>query len=774
MTTPTIDIHFDEKKEQLGDLYGLFFEDLNHAADGGLYAELIENRSFEFCSIDHPTYHALTGWQKEDGTPLEKIPLTLRVMTDEPLHPNNSHYLKINTNAELAIYNAGFNQGLYLEEGASYRISFFAKADLHDQAVTLALLSEQTLLVSAAISLEKDGWQAYEVEVTAPMTTRHGRLGVFFPAGTALAIDMISVFPKATFKGRKNGVRQDLAELLAATHPKFLRFPGGCLVHDGSLNSHDRDASYRWKNTLGPIETRPTKRNSWGYNQTLGLGYFEYFQLCEDLGAKPLPVLPAGFDPHHQRAVPLAELQPWIDDALDLIEFANGPKTSPWGQIRCEMGHPEPFGLEYLAIGNEEVGQAFFDRYAYFHEAIRANYPDIKLINSAGPFSAGSEYERGWQSAKEHGSDLIDEHYYCAPEWFLANHHHYDVLDPTGPKVFLGEYAAKTNRWKSALAEASYMIGLEHNAEKVALACYAPLFANDRHVNWAPDMIWFDQEKALGSVNYEVQKLFMTHLGTQNVGYELQNFPTDRVVDDAAITGSFGMQADGADISVTNIHLTDQTSGQKHSYPDQAIRAFDQIELDQITSSHYTLSFDFEKTGGKWDKGFKWYFGKCDEQNLYHWALGGWQNQDCLLDQVIAGADSVLTQSIWRVTSDHTYHCRLEVAGRRLKTFVDGKLMNQIEVQPLVIQRAYVNVTYAAAKEVYYLKVVNYEATDFTLNFTKAVEISRLTQLSADIEAENHLGQPSELKRREQVAFRTPAIAIKKHSVTVVEIKNKE
>lgn len=367
MTTPTIDIHFDEKKEQLGDLYGLFFEDLNHAADGGLYAELIENRSFEFCSIDHPTYHALTGWQKEDGRPLEKIPLTLRVMTDEPLHPNNSHYLKINTNAELAIYNAGFNQGLYLEEGASYRISFFAKADLHDQAVTLALLSEQTLLVSAAISLEKDGWQAYEVEVTAPMTTRHGRLGVFFPAGAALAIDMISVFPKATFKGRKNGVRQDLAELLATTHPKFLRFPGGCLVHDGSLNSHDRDASYRWKNTLGPIETRPTKRNSWGYNQTLGLGYFEYFQLCEDLGAKPLPVLPAGFDPHHQRAVPLAELQPWIDDALDLIEFANGPKTSPWGKIRCEMGHPEPFGLEYLAIGNEEVGQAFFDRYAYFH-----------------------------------------------------------------------------------------------------------------------------------------------------------------------------------------------------------------------------------------------------------------------------------------------------------------------------------------------------------------------------------------------------------------------
>ena len=254
-----------------------------------------------------------------------------------------------------------------------------------------------------------------------------------------------------------------------------MRFPGGCLVHDGSLNPEDRNSMYRWKNTIGPVEERPARRNSWGYNQSLGLGFFEYFQFCEDIGAKPLPVLPGGYDPHHQRIVPLNELQPWIQDALDLIEFANGTPEAEWGGIRARMGHEAPFGLEYIGIGNEEVGDAFFERYPFFHRAVREKYPEIKIIGTAGPFSAGSEYEKGWKCAKEYGSDLVDEHYYHTPEWFLANHHRYDNFRAQDPKVFLGEYASWGNTWYNALAEASFMLGLERNAKAVGLACYAPM-----------------------------------------------------------------------------------------------------------------------------------------------------------------------------------------------------------------------------------------------------------------------------------------------------------
>lgn len=238
-------------------------------------------------------------------------------------------------------------------------------------------------------------------------------------------LDFVSLFPEDTYKGRENGLRRDIAEYLEALHPKFMRFPGGCLIHDGSLNKDDRDSTYRWKNTLGDVMNRPPRRNNWRYNQTLGLGYYEYFLFCEDIGAEPLPVLPAGYNPHSGQGVPIDELGEWIDDALDLIEFANGGTDTEWGGVRASLGHPEPFGLKYIAIGNEEVGQGFFDRYDYFHKAIRDRYPEIKIINSAGPFNHGSEYDRGWASAKKNGSDIVDEHYYMTPEWFITNYDRY-------------------------------------------------------------------------------------------------------------------------------------------------------------------------------------------------------------------------------------------------------------------------------------------------------------------------------------------------------------
>jgi len=774
VSIPEIKINYDNKGTNLNDLYGLFFEDINHAADGGLYAEMIQNRSFEFNRIDNHTYHSLYAWENEDGTDLEERGIALRVLTDDPIHPNNVNYLKVNTSEKLVIRNRGFNQGLYLKKGEIYRISFFAKPDLLNQKIGLELQNASgEVLTHEEVKVTETNWHQYEVEVVAPKTITDGRLAVTFPAYTDIAIDMISVFPKDTFKGRKNGCRRDIAERLAAMKPKFLRFPGGCLVHDGSLNANDRDSMYRWKNTIGPIEHRPSKRNNWGYNQSLGLGYFEYFQLCEDLNTKPLPVLPAGWDPHHQRAVPIDELGPWIQDALDLIEFANGSADSTWGKIRAEMGHPEPFNLEYLGIGNEEVGKPFFDRYAYFHKAIREKYPEIKLINTAGPFAAGSEFERGWESAKEHGSDLVDEHYYQAPDWFLANHHRYDSYDPNGPKVFLGEYASQENKWWNALVEASFMIGLERNADKVDLACYAPMLCNVDYINWTPDLIWFNQEESYGSTNYDVQKLFMTRQGTQNVDWEAVDFPESECIADEGISGEFGIGGDHADIEVSNIKVYDKTTSETTEIPNASISDHDYLALGSVDNDQYTISFQFTKVGGRWDKGFHFIFGKEDDKNRYTWVLGGWQNQDCLVDSVRNGSPSVLTQSIWKVEKDRTYNCRLEVDGRKITTYIDDVEFNHIEDLPIVIKPIYTNVTFNEVTGEYDLKLVNVKDEDFIFKLDVS-EIKQLSviELSTDPTVENTLDNPNQVETKEyQLDLANDQIKVPAHSVMFLQIK---
>ena len=774
MSLPEIKINYDKKGSSLNDLYGLFFEDLNHAADGGLYAEMIQNRSFEFNRIDHPTYHSLYAWENGDGKDLVEKGLVLRVLTDDPIHPNNVNYLKVNTREKLLIRNRGFNQGLYLKEGETYRISFFAKPDLLNQKIFLELQDASgDIYTHTEVAITETKWHKYEVEVEVPQTISDGRLAVIFPAFTDVAIDMVSVFPKDTFMGRENGCRRDIAELLAAMKPKFMRFPGGCLVHDGSLNSKDRDSMYRWKNTIGPVEYRPTKRNNWGYNQSLGLGFFEYFQLCEDLNTKPLPVLPAGWDPHHQRAVPLDELGPWIQDALDLIEFANGSVDSTWGRIRAEMGHPEPFNLEYLGIGNEEVGKPFFDRYAYFHRAIREQYPEIKIINTSGPFAAGSEYERGWESAREHGSDLVDEHYYQSPDWFLANHHRYDSYDPNGPKVFLGEYASKENKWWNALIEASFMIGLERNADKVGLACYAPMLCNVDYKNWAPDLIWFNQEKSYGSTNYDVQKLFMTHQGTQNVEWEAIDFPEPECFSDEGAIGEFGIQGDWADIEVSNMVIYNKETKETTEIPNAEIAALDYLSLGSVNSDHYSISFEFTKVGGRWDKGFNFIFGKRDERNQYSWSLGGWQNQDCIIDCVKNGSHSVLTQTIWKVETDKTYHCRLEVDGRKMTTFIDDVEFNRAEDLPTVVKPIYTNVTFNEDAREYDLKLVNVKNRPFTFQLDMR-EIKQIdaVELSADLNAENTLENPNQVDIKEyQIDLVNDQMTVPAHTVMFLQIK---
>lgn len=761
----------EKKAAPLEDLYGLFFEDLNHAADGGLYAEMVQNRSFEFEAIDHPSYHSLYGWENEYGEPLVQEKLTLRVLSDAPLHANNPNYLKIDATEAFTIQNAGFNEGMYFEKGKHFRFSLFARNSMQPTTLTVTLKTNDGQIVAQDnLIITAEEWKAYDVELTATLTTAKGRLAISFLPEANVALDMISLFPEDTFMGRKNGCRKDIAEKLAAMKPKFMRFPGGCLVHDGSLNASDRDSMYRWKNTIGSVEQRPSRRNSWGYNQSLGLGFFEYFQLCEDLGAKPIPVLPGGVDPHHQRMVPLDKLDEWVQDALDLIEFANGPVDSTWGQIRAEMGHPEPFYLEYLAIGNEEVGQPFFDRYPFFHQAIKERYPEIKLINSAGPFAAGSEYERGWQSAKEWGSDLVDEHYYQTTDWLLANHYRYDAYDSNGPKVFLGEYASWGNEWYNAVVEASYMIGLERNADKVALACYAPMLANVDYVNWRPDLIWFDQANVYGSMNYYVQQLFMHYQGTHNIAWKAEYFPEPEVMGEPIIRGKIGVAGDMATISYRHFTVIDHVNNEIKEVADDTISDRDLKVLTEIDSNHYTIRFDFEKTGGQWDRGFQLKFGMEDEANHFAWLLGGWQNQDSIIRATKNQRVSDLTQTIWGVKTGKTYHCELTVRNRHVTAVIDGVTFNEVEAKLPVKEPLYINAVYDAESDKQILKLVNVTETDRCVELAD-VTSAQINTLAADKTAVNSLEQPENLtKESVSVTSDTSGLVVElpRYSVTFV------
>jgi alpha-L-arabinofuranosidase len=704
---------------ELGDLFGIFFEDLNHAADGGLYAELVRNRSFEFDPIDHREFHALTAWEKVErgGGQAE-----LSIEQSDPMNRRNPHYAVITIHEAgdgVGIANRGFNSGIPVQAGEEYRFSFYARRDASlGEPVVIAIESKEGIVHGkATVIVNSSEWKRYEASITAGETDYSSRLVVTTGGTGNLYVDMVSLFPVRTFRGRTNGLRDDIATLLADLKPKFMRFPGGCLVHDGSLNPDDRNSMYRWKNTIGPVQQRPSRRNNWSYNQTLGLGYYEYFLFCEDIGAKPIPILPGGYDPHHKRIVPIDELGPWIDDALDLIEFANGDADSEWGAIRAELGHPEPFGLEYIGIGNEEVGEPFFERYTYFHQAIKAKYPAIKVINSSGPFAAGGEYERGWQSARENGSDLVDEHYYQSPEWFLAHVDRYDGFKADDPKVFLGEYASWGNTYYNALAEAAFMTGLERNAHAVGLACYAPMLCNVDYVNWKPDLIWFNNHEVFGTANYYVQKLFMHHQGDRLLGIEASGFEKLDSTEIKPIQGAIELGTDGSSVVYSDVRIVNDDTGEERTFEGWTAVLSDTAEarlagtdkrferLDVVDWSSYTLYATAVRTGGP--KGFVLSFGQSDDDNRLYWEISGWQNQDSMISSRVNGRGSCLTQSLFTVENDVTYKLALEVSGRKIRAFINGELMHETEDKIAVIQPLYYSSSTEDATGDTIVKVVN-------------------------------------------------------------------
>lgn len=508
-------------------MFGIFFEDINFAADGGLYAELVKNRSFEFTLPK-------TGWSEPHSSPysLNRESGSSSAMK-YGAESGNQTYLRVQIQKPegYELINEGF-RGIGVREGARYRLSLrAARGEGAIRAVVLNLVdSTGASLGGTRIALDAKDWKSYQSTLTAGQTEPRARLQLTFEGSGSVDLDMVSLFPEDTWKGRPNGLRKDLVQLLYDLQPGFLRFPGGCIVEGRTLARR-----YQWKKTVGPVADRTALINRWNtefahrptpdYYQSFGLGFFEYFQLAEDLGAAPMPILGCGMACQFNTGelVPLDQLDPYIQDALDLIEFANGGPDTPWGRVRTEMGHPEPFGMKYLGIGNEQWGPEYAERLALFTRALRESHPEIEIVGSSGPFAAGDFFEFGWEKMKELGVDLVDEHYYMSADWFRQNAGRYDSYDRSGPKVFAGEYAAQSvrttspenrNNWECALSEAAFITGLERNADLVVMTSYAPLMAHADGWQWTPDLIWFNNLESYGTANYYVQKLFATNNGT--------------------------------------------------------------------------------------------------------------------------------------------------------------------------------------------------------------------------------------------------------------------
>jgi len=527
-------------------MYGIFFEDINMAGDGGVYAELVKNRSFEFAA-------PLMGWDEVKDKGSDGSILILNRTAESP---DNPRFIRVNSKSEAGygLINEGFH-GMGIKKDNRYNFSVLAKS------VTTPTVSLQIELVnsrgevigSATVEPSSKQWKKYTTSFLATETEPKAKLRILVKGAGTVDLDMISLFPQDTWKQRPGGLREDLVQKLADLKPGFLRFPGGCIVEGRELETR-----YQWKRTIGDIASRKMIVNRWNtefahrpspdYYQSFGLGFLEYFELAEDIGASPLPIINCGMACQFNTCelVPLDELEPYVQDALDLVEFANGDINTKWGKKRAALGHPKPFNLKIMGIGNEQWGPQYFERYLIFEKAIRAKYPYMKLVASDGPFPGGDIFNYSDKILRSRKTDFIDEHYYNSPDWFMKNVTRYDHYDRKGPKIFAGEYAAQSvttgspknkNDWRCAMAEAAFMTGLERNADVVNMASYAPLFAHVEGWQWTPDLIWFDNLRSFGTPSYYVQQLYSLNKGTDVVPVTLNN---------EAVTGQDGCYASAA------------------------------------------------------------------------------------------------------------------------------------------------------------------------------------------------------------------------------------
>ncbi len=686
----TLDIDAQQRGPMVSPmLYGIFYEDINHAADGGIYAELIRNRSFE----DGPRFGApadMQGWSTYAAAPSQLTARLIQPSNKTPLLNAVQHNalqldVKASPSLPVCLVNEGY-WGINAVQGRSYRLTFWAKTQKYQGTVKATLCSHdgsqlyaETVVDGFAAGKAK-GWKKYEATLTANDNDAQAQFAFVFDGVGQVQIDMVSLFPP-TFKNRENGMRPDLADMLWQLHPKFMRFPGGCFVE----GQESPDNAFRWERTIGPIEEREGHWNvNWGYRTTDGLGFHEYLQLAEDLGAKPLYVVNVGI--WHGGMTPCDSLQPWIDECLNALEYANGPVTSKYGALRARNGHPEPFALEYLEIGNEnnqpdprQQSDHYYERYEQFRQAVLARYPQMKII---GNVVAWGDDNPRWNSPLP--VDLLDEHYYRSPDWFAAAFHKYDTYDRHGPKVYVGEYAV-TNGYgnlgnmNAALGEAVFMMGMENNADVVALASYAPIFVNENDARWRPDMIRFNSSRVMGTPSYYVQQLMPRHLGTQVVEVVQNNPYKDKVrrpLTPRQSRAGFGTWNTRATFEATGdadfVHGDWQREGTtlRQTGRQEATLC---IAKDTIRGDHYTRTFRARKDEGA--EGFIIVFNYIDEKN-YCWVnFGGWNNTQHAIEQISNGGKLLTDSRPGRVEPGRWYDVTLQVAGNSVRAWLNNELV---------------------------------------------------------------------------------------------------
>lgn len=722
-------------------LYGAFFEDINYGADGGLYGELTYNRSFEIGD-------GLKGW-----TVGKEGKGTVTIQTNGSLNENNPHYIEVKMeDSGLTLTNKGLS-GMLVKKGETYHFTGYMKVLSGEwTGLKISLVDEKGNMIGEGIIgkdiLEKQlqtkaepVWtkQSVDIEVMGAATEEALKTSlVISPIGTgAIQMDMLSLFPESTFNNRENGLRMDLATAVKEMTPKFFRFPGGCVVEGMNM-----DNAYRWKDTIGPVEMRKENSNLWGYQQSYGLGFYEYFLFCEDIGAEPLPVINVGMACQARKGdlVAIPDLQPYIQDALDLVEYANGDASTTWGAIRIASGHPEPFHMKYLAVGNEQWGQAYYDRYFRFYKALHEKYPEIQLVFAAGPLAEGGIFEDAWKFVKNGQADLVDEHYYMAPNWFYANVDRYDDYDRTGPKVFVGEYAAhgtgKRNNMESALAEAAFMTGLEKNSDVVAMASYAPLFGKIDASQWNPDLIWFNNSQTLLTPNYYVQKLFANNKGDYLLESQLTTGET--AADVIPIKGSVGVGSWSTSVAYKDIQVTSATgevllSADNTSDLSKWIKNNGDwqtkdgvIQQTKLVDNcfmytgpkdlqNYTITLKAKKNGG--NEGFLIMFGAKDKKNYYWWNLGGWGNTQSAIEKSVAGSKSMVGSGVpYEVKTGEWINLKVEVSGDQIKCYANEVLVHE-ERDQMGHKALYATVSETESHEVI-VKMVNASTKDQNVHVT--------------------------------------------------------
>jgi alpha-L-arabinofuranosidase/regulation of enolase protein 1 (concanavalin A-like superfamily) len=782
----TLDIDGDGTGASISDtMFGIFYEDINYAADGGLYAELVRNRSFEFNASDNSGFNGMTAWQVLDRSAQGT---TGSVVDDETrLNAMNRNHLRLIAKAAGdGVRNIGFNNGFAVKAGAEYDGYLWARSTTAQElSVRVENAAGSAVLASATVAIDgSDAWKKYPFTLTSSATSDAGRLVVLAGAASTVGLDMVSLMPHDRWVGPANGrsvLRKDLAEKIAAMKPSFVRFPGGCVTNVGTFRTYeesgytDRRRTYQWKETIGPVEQRPTNWNFWGYNQSYGIGYLEYFELAEDLGAEPLPVVSVGANGCGGAGIPElhdpAMIDRWVDDTVDLIEFANGGTDTEWGAKRAALGHPEPFGLDMIGLGNEENTTTFEANFPKFRDAIKAKYPEIKIISNSGPDSSGARFDTLWSFNRAQKVDLVDEHYYRDPSFFLENNHRYDSYDRSGPKVFLGEYASRGNTLYNALSEASYMTALQRNADVVRLASYAPLLSNESHVQWSPDAIWFDNDESWETPNWEVQKLFGNNVGDEVAPSTFDgpvNAPED--IGGGVFLSTWSTSAAYDNVTVTandtgETLFSDQFADASQWSPQSGTWAVGNGRYVQSSTTvndarsiingaygkdwtNYTLELDATKLSGA--EGFLVGFGAKATNSFYWWNLGGWNNTRSVLQRANGGsANEVKALEGRSVTTGQTYHVKVVVDGSNIKLFLDGELQMAYD-QPQASEKVFQVVTRDKATGDLVAKVVNTSTspvrTNVNVSDVQVGPTATVTTLAGAPSAVNTKADPNRVK----------------------------